>query len=248
MAERGGWAAFRADLAAALAAWRLGPAIPLISVALAVASLIPEPGFWLLMPLGAFGVGWPGTERLFYLRAFRGLPILRPELWRATWSYFGRFFTLGVAATVWGLGIVFVYATTSNEAIRLGAVAVAVIVLDVFLTFATPALAYSTRRVSIAVRLGHRTLVDHWPASAWYAVVPPLAMLVVLRLLPRTVVGLRGQILLTSAAALLNLWFKGAAAAFYLRHHEVGDDGAVNASHLETLDRKMRERFRPDEP
>jgi hypothetical protein len=244
--ESGGRAAYRADLTASLRAWGTYPLIPALSVAFALLTLVPPPWWWLTLPVAIFAIGWPGTERMLYLRAFRGLPLLRSELVPFTVAFLGRFFALGVVATIAMSGIGLVYAATADTTIRLIAVAVGFLALDVFLTFVTPALAFTTRRVSIAVRIGHRTLVDGWPHSAWYAFVPPLATVVVVRLLPETLVGWRARIALTAAGALLNLWFKGAVAAFYLRGHPASDDGAVHASGWEMLDSSTDERFRPD--
>ncbi len=50
----------------------------------------------------------------------------------------------------------------------------------------------------------------------------PLAMV---SPLPSATVGLAAS----AGAGLLNLWFKGAAAAFYLRRVEVGNEGAAFA-------------------
>lgn len=102
------------------------------------------------------------------------------------------------------------------------------VVTDVSLTFVTPALAFSTRRVRRALAIGLRMIRSEWPVSAWYVLVPPLAAVLIVQILTRTSDVPVGIQLLTSAfATLLNLWFKGATAAFYLRRHDVGDDGAA---------------------
>ena len=243
---REGWPQYRADLAASLRAWATYPLVPALTAIFALLTLLPPPWTWLTLPVGIFAIGWPGTERMLYLRAYRGLPLLRSELLSLTRAFIGRFFVLGVVATIAMSGIGWVYAATEDPGVRLLAVAIGVLALDIFLTFATPALAFTTRRVSIAVRIGHRTLVEGWPHSAWYALVPPLATLIVLRLLPESVVSLRGQLALTGAGALLNLWFKGAVAAYYLRRHPAGDDGAAHATGWEMLDPRTGEPFHPE--
>ena len=70
---------------------------------------------------------------------------------------------------------------------------------------------------------------EAWPKSAWYALIPPLAIVVFCRFLPASFLGIWAQWLLVGLSQLLNLWFKGATAAFYLRRHEVGQDGAAHA-------------------
>lgn len=99
------------------------------------------------------------------------------------------------------------------------------------LTFVKPALAYSTARVRTALREGVGMIGAHWPASALYVFVPPLAAVLFSRLAPLGLVppglGVWGTLTRVAIGALIRLWFNGATAAFYLRVHEVGDDGAV---------------------
>jgi hypothetical protein len=94
------------------------------------------------------------------------------------------------------------------------------------MTFVTPALAFSTRQVSEALSIGWRTLWDGWPATAPYAVVAPLVLIGVGQVFSRTL-GAGGSIGLTLLGLLLALLFKGSTAAYYLREHDVGDDGAA---------------------
>lgn len=101
------------------------------------------------------------------------------------------------------------------------------LLVDFTLTFVTQALAFSTRRVRTAFRIGLRMLRDQWPRSAWYATVPPLAVIILLRVFQPEALGEPAQTSLGVAATLLNVWFKGATAAFYLRQIPVGDDGAA---------------------
>jgi hypothetical protein len=103
---------------------------------------------------------------------------------------------------------------------------VATVVIDLALTFATPALAFSTRTATEALRMGLRMLRDHWPRTAWYALMPPLAVVVLLRVAQAQETS-RVVVILSVFGALLNLWFKGATAAFYLRNVEVGNTGAA---------------------
>ncbi|MFP5219273.1 MAG: hypothetical protein ACLGIG_05985 [Actinomycetes bacterium] len=102
---------------------------------------------------------------------------------------------------------------------------VAVLILDMVGTFVTPALVYSTWRVTEAVRLGVRLLRRSWPHAAVYVVVPPLALVLLNQVAqPAWLLGAVGVVV----AALLNLLVKGAVAAYYLRVMPVpGADGAL---------------------
>ncbi len=99
--------------------------------------------------------------------------------------------------------------------------------MDVLLTFVTPALAYSTDRPAKAIALGWRLLRQDWPQCAWYALTPPLALILITRALPRSSLAVVPAAIFGTLAWMLNLWFKGATAAYYLRGHDVGDDGAA---------------------
>ena len=89
--------------------------------------------------------------------------------------------------------------------------------LDFLLTFATPALAFTTSGPIKAIKHGLRTMRQSFPGSLLYVAIPPFAALLTLRLLPVTTFRLGVYIALSAIGALLNLWFKGATVAFYLR-------------------------------
>lgn len=230
---------FGDDLRLALAAWRRFPWLPAVTVGLAAIGQLPEePAFLALVfvPL-IVTVGWVGTERICYLRAFRGKQIRVGELWRLTRAYLGRYSVLGmVAATplialLIGVSIADVLTESPSER-WLGGFLVAMYgvfaLVDFALTFVTPALAFSTRKVRRALAIGLGMIRSEWPSSAWYVLVPPLAAVVVAQILTRTSdVAIGVQLVISAIATLLNLWFKGATAAFYLRRHDVGDDGAA---------------------
>lgn len=231
---------FASDLRLALAAWRRFPWLPAVSIGLAAIGQLPEePAFLLALGLASLlvTVGWVGTERICYLGAFRGKQIRVRELWRLTRAFLGRYLVLGMVMAipvfVLVIGVALTDALTEWPSERLvGGFLVALYVViafvDLALTFVTPALAFSTRRVRQALGIGLRMIRSEWPASAWYVLVPPLAAVLIAQILTRTSDVPVGMLLLTSAfATLLNLWFKGATAAFYLRRHDVGDDGAA---------------------
>lgn len=239
------WTEFKADLGASLKAWRVAPLLPLIAVALAATSYVREPWWWLALPVLVLGIGWLGTERIWYLRVYRNEPVSARELWRMTWAFFGRFLRLGILAGIAWSPVLIVALLRVNgdpgDTDRLLSspgvwitTAVVTIVIDFALTFVTAALAYSTRRVREALRLGFRMLREHWPRTAWYAAVPPLAVVLILRVTESSTSTGPGHVALSVVAALLNLWFKGATAAFYLRRVDVGPEGAAFIRDLES--------------
>ncbi len=234
----GTWDEFRGDLRASLRAWRISPLLPVASALLFLASYVLEPWWWAVLPVLLFIVGWMGTERIWYLRIYRGEPIKPKELWRFSWAFFWRFVRLGViAAIVWSPAFILAVREVGNDPERAQEAftkpvvwltsAALIVATDFVLTFVTPALAFTTRRVREALRLGLRMLSDHWPNTAWYALVPPLAVVLMLRVTEPSSLGLEGRMLVSIGSTLLNLWFKGATAAFYLRRTAVGNQGAA---------------------
>lgn len=232
------WAEFKGDLRASLRVWGAAPLLPLTSVALFLTSYIPEPWWWLGLPAFLFAVGWVGSERIWYLRIYRNEGTTPRELWRMTWAFFWRFVRLGLlAAIVWSPLLILAFRNIANDPDKAEsafttpsvwiASAVLTLVIDFALTFVAPALAFSTRRVREALRLGVRMLRDQWPRTAWYALVPPLAVVLMLRVTGAPSLDLPARIAVSIGSTLLNLWFKGATAAFYLRRVEIGSEGAA---------------------
>ncbi len=230
------WATFRADLGASLAVWSSEPKLPLWTLALALAIEIPtavgrQPGYpglaFVALPFELILVGWVGTQRIWYLRAFRGKTMGPGEASRFTKAFFGPFFVLDLL-----VGLILIVPFGALLRIRptgtVFYVAVLTVLMDVLLTFVTPALAYSTDRATEALKTGWRLLRGDWPGCAWYALTPPLAVTLVNRTLPRSSLALVPAAIIGTVAWMLNLWFKGATAAYYLRGHDVGDDGSAH--------------------
>ncbi|HWH28053.1 MAG TPA: hypothetical protein VNU26_03665 [Mycobacteriales bacterium] len=230
------------DLGRAAAVWRRYPLLPVATVATASVLCLTNAsdGVAVLAGLGALLlVGWPGTERLFYLRAWHGDGMRLLELPGATLRFFTRFFLLGllsaVAYLVVALPALVEVSRRALDAARQGAAAgvtdpaqvdvdiplwatlwliAAVVVIDMVGTYVTPALTYSTWRVTAAIVLGLQMLRRTWPHAALYVVAPPLAVVVV-NLFAQW--GLATATIAVVLAALLNLLVKGAVAAYYLR-------------------------------
>ncbi len=233
-----GWREFRDDLGASLRAWTVAPQLPFTSVAIFLVFMVPDSWFWFFLPVVLFAVGWVGTERIWYLRIFRDQSIVPSELWRLTWAFFWRYALLGlVAVIVWSpaFGLALFRASEgsagADEAWErtdvIVVVTIVTLVLDVTLTFVTPALAFTTRRVREALGAGVSMLRDQWPRSCWYALVPPLTLVVLVRSVQSRSLNLTSEILISAASALLLLWFKGATVRFYLRRVDVGDQGSA---------------------
>jgi hypothetical protein len=220
---------FGADVSSALGAWRRFPWLPIVSVLIGVAAQLPGP----LAVLGAVvviaGIGWVGTERIAYLRAFRGKSMTVSDLSRFTREYIGRYALLGITFLLVTVPAFFAFRRGSHLGFLVVFYAM-IAIIDVALTFVTPALAFTTRRVRSALRIGLGMIRSEWPSSALYVLAPPLAAVFLAQSLSRWAhVGIAGAMIASAIATLANLCFKGATAAFYLRRHDVGDDGSAFA-------------------
>ena len=254
--ELGAWGSFTRDLGASLRAWGKAPMLPLLSVAIGVAEGIVAVGrmhlpadFILLFGLQLLLAGWVGTQRIWYLRTWRGKGMAASEVFTFTGKFLWRFVRLGLIIA--GLMIPF---TLFALAFGRGPTAAALvmsglaIVVDFILTFVTPALAYSTARAGNALSIGVRTLRETWPQCAWYALVPPLAIASAGRLLPQSVLSTDARVVYLGVSALVALLFKGAAAAFYVRKYEVGDDGSAFMSFREGAAESFATPAQPERP
>jgi hypothetical protein len=223
---------FFADLRTALAAWRRSPWMPVAGVVLSLWQDLPyrfidSDGLLFLVTLPALIVSaaWPGVERLWYLRAFRGERLRIRETRRFVGAYFWRYAILGLAVAV-PFAVAFAVLLLLGPATwRIGLLVIA-IAFDIALTFVTPALAFTTRRVRVALRVGFDMIRDEWPRCMWYVLAPPLAVAMLSQLGgPERGTDLR--MVITVAIPLLGLACKGAIAAFYLRRWPTGPDGAA---------------------
>ena len=212
---------------------------------------------FLLLPVSLLLFGYFGVERVWYLRLFRGQEMSFREIWLFSWHFVGRYLALALIVGLLFLPLLVPLVIESVEGARelaeearrtgqpfdpaavedrlytptllilslgLG------LLMDFVLTFTTPALAFSTRSVWAALKENVNLIRRAAPASLIYVLIPPLAALITLRLVPPTRLGQAAWLALSMLGVFLNLLFKGATAAFYLRHHpEVGDFGAVDA-------------------
>jgi hypothetical protein len=252
MTGTGIWNEFKSDLLTSLKAWTVAPLLPVISILflfpyfLPVQSLaVQSPDETVNFPWWAYCIGlayvlilagWFGTERIWYLRIYRGHPISPIELLKFTCAFMGRFVRLALLIGVLAipLEIIFWIVGWTNEPGNLEVsssmvwtTAAVSVLIDFTLTFVTPAIVFSTRKAVEALKIGVLMLRTEWPQSAGYALVPSLALFVLVPVTSPDSLNSGVQMLIGVGCVLLNLWFKGATVAFYLRRHEVGDDGAA---------------------
>lgn len=179
-------------------------------------------------PLALISVGWIGSERIWFLRAFRGGRMTPGEAFRLLWQFWGRYFRLGLLFAVGYVPVLIVALVTRNVSLFIWLVVPFTLIFDFVMTFVTPALAYSTNSVLDAMSIGWEMIRKHWPRSAPYVFLPPLVLLILGRQLPSSFIGLWGTTVIACVGTLANLWFKGAVAAFYLRDYPgVPDEGSA---------------------
>lgn len=171
-------------------------------------------------------VGWVGTERLWYLRLFRDDQLNARDAVKFSFKYIPSFAILGFVMylTLIVLWILIGNLADASFAVWVGMEIGLVMIADVLMTFVTPSLAYSDFMVTKALGRGLAMLRVHWNHAKFYAIVPPLAALLTAQYFAREI-GAVGAVGLAVVAGLLNLWFKGATAAYYLRFNEVGRNG-----------------------
>jgi len=174
-----------------------------------------------------FEFGFAGTQRVWFLRAHRKQQMTRKEVWRMTWSFLGRYFVLTLLFIP---VIALIVALNIGDAGRIKFLSYLVIfVVEVVATFIAPALAFSTRRIRIAIPAGIRMLKESWPSSAWYALAPPLTVFFIGFDLVRRNIGIVPAAISSAIVVpLFHLWLRSATALFYLRRvPDVGPNGAA---------------------
>jgi len=217
---------FGEDVVASLAAWKRVPFLPITSALFAVitisnASLVfGRQADLIALPVGFMAFGWMGTQLVWYRQAFDLERVAPASFIPLTWSFLARF--------VWFYGILLflpllavVWVTLARKTFgsqpngyTIGLLAY-VVVAQMITAFVPQALAFSTRRVSQALRIGLALLTRAWPGNAMYVVAPALVAGVygsAYWLLPA-----QGRPIYPIASELLSLLFAGAIARFYLR-------------------------------
>lgn len=166
------------------------------------------------------GLGFEGTARVWFVRASRGRTLSPGEVATFTLRFLGRFTLLALLSLVIyvPLTVVLVGIDVDPRVVKAGAG----IPVDAVLTFVLPALACSTRSVTIALREGLSSLVRWWP-TGWPYVIAPSVICAVPALIP--IAPVSGCVIGFLRAVMI-----GTVMAFVLRRVEIGDDGSVGAA------------------
>jgi hypothetical protein len=233
-------AQFTQDVVRALGVWRATPALPLLTVTFAVCAAWSSSrwtGHILAALVTVAFLGWAGSERLWYLRAFTGRTLSVRAALSVSFSYWPRLLCLSllVGVVTVPLSIPITIAamrgstTGGTRHVNLGVgwlvySAALSLLIDFTLTFVTPALIYTSGRARDALTIGLGLLRQTWPHAAPYVLIPPLAV-VILGRLSQGPVGVVGAAVIVVSYA-LNLLAKGATASYYLRLvAPIGPDG-----------------------
>lgn len=228
---------FIRDLGWGIRSWAKEPSVPifvaLVYAGIAYSLYIPFIVLFLLFPLRLAAIGFYAVPWGFYLRASEGKCLPWNEMLAVIWRYFRRFLRLGlivlacfvipVAAVL--LAILHREGRSGNLLAHpptwywISAVMLSV-VIDAVLTFAAPALVYTTDAALEALGEGLRFMRTTWPSSAFYVMTPGITLSIVGVVIPRSIVGIGGKVAIAAVGAVVGLAFKGAIAAFYLRGHQ----------------------------
>ncbi|MBV9291628.1 MAG: hypothetical protein JO222_04195 [Frankiales bacterium] len=235
---------FLVDLRRAVSVWRQAPMLPLTAVVLAAVSMLPQllqprpagcghvgapactsgsfaayvTAQFFTIPVLIAALGYYGAERAWYREFARGH---RPRVSRALAlipRYIGRYLRLGLLLLAFSIPLLFVSNSSGaiSSGVRISIVAIASLVIDVLLTFVTPALAFNTSSAWRALGIGLRMLRTGWPNDLPYLLVPPLAATLFLRIAPISATG-AGLVITTCLAPLMTSACAGATAFLYLR-------------------------------
>ena len=231
---------FRDDLRLSVSAWRGAPAMPTLTAILGALSSLPvvfagHPGeatatSLLLLPVSLFILGFRGTVRVWFVRVWQGDAMSLGEVWTLSWRFLGRMLVLGLLvaipyAAVLGILYAAVNPAGFSAVTTLGiAGGISTFLLDVALTFVVPAIVFTSRSAPDACRIGLRMLKEHRRHALAYLLTPPLALAVVSRLIVRATPGGAIYLIEQVLIALLDVVFKGAITAYYLRHAPSPDE------------------------
>lgn len=172
---------FAGDLVGAVRALARVPLVPLITIGLVVlGAALTGQIFFVSLPLSLFETGWAGTQQIWTLGVEVDRPVSTDEVWLVTWRYVGRYFLLSLSYApimilltyilIWRQdGLVF------SDNIRY-VFAGPLVLIEIALTFVVPALAFSTRSLRQAFRIGLRLLRRNWRRDFVYAIAPAVTL------------------------------------------------------------------------
>jgi len=201
----------------------------------------------LLLPIALFQVGYVGAERIWYRQIWWKSRLRLGEIWTLGWFFFGRFLLLAIIVLPLAIPAAAVliskvlseitFAATENgtvgtnpdtfadvyaDPVVFGVIALTYVVMDLLLTFATPALAFTTSRPVEALRINRRVIREQFPTSLLYVLIPSFALVLLLR-------TSYTNIAIGAGVTAFNLLMKGATAAFYLRGYGEAAESDVAA-------------------
>src|SRR3954469_4355919 len=98
---------FVADLRSAFDVWRVHPLLPIVTVVVTALGTLNTAGgsanpvlTVLGLPFGLFLLGFVGTTRVWYVRAWRGESMPLREVWLISWQFLGRMFRLALLGAI----------------------------------------------------------------------------------------------------------------------------------------------------
>lgn len=213
---------FVSDLRRTFAAWRAQPLLPLSVLALsAVLGFADGPLVLLALPAMVFYVGFLGTQRVWYTRAWKGRGLAPGESVRLSLELFGSYFALALLVLTVSLPAYLLLFFPLGEVPARVAVA---LTFDVLGTFVTSALAVDRLTVPQAITAGWRLLRARFRECAPHALLPPLVLY--------AFADRRGWLLVFAEMAALVA--RGVTTSYYVRHtvrpRELHEDDAVPAT------------------
>jgi hypothetical protein len=241
---------FVADVSSAVRALMRQPMVALVPIVLWTFQTFPyvktsqgrqHQSLWLFITSIAmifFMCGWAGAERIFFLRQFRGKPITLRQLFGLVKPFMGRFIVLGLfvglALIPWSIFLTIAFGGTP----KVGTIKYQVctmsfaVAVDFALTFVPAALAFTTRSVLAALRIGFAMIRQTWPRCGLYVLFPPLALS--MNSLINQTEPVMARWMIAVCLAVVALLAKGATVAFYLRARPV--DSEDGAAHIRSID------------
>lgn len=205
------------DLGKALRAWRVDPKLPLLTTVLYALAGMGNVGggVWFLVaaPIWFLLIGFYGAQREWYRVVWEGRRWSLREVWAASRAFWLPFAGLGVIFMLVSIPVGLVGLMFEDIWSRL----IPLVLADMLFTFASPALVFTTSQPTSAFSHGWGMLKRHWRHGLPYIVVPPLVVQA-LWSSPDIRFDLGPALAISITGGVVALLFKGATAAFYLRH------------------------------
>jgi hypothetical protein len=226
----GAFALFAHDVRRSLRIWQRDPRLPIAALGLAlfegifgaIGTASGDTGIGLIGGLlGFVFLGFYGTQRVWYVAADHGERLAWREIRELTGRLWKRYFGLGVYIAVVAVAIAAV--PFAVVALTLGVTSLAAtllwalvfLVVDASITFATATLPFAEYTAGQAVRHSLAVVREQWPACAYYVLLPPLAIQMILRVVPQDELNVFALLGLQMVTATIALVCRGATMLFY---------------------------------